>query len=1068
MAALVSPGASVTIIDQSTYLPTAVGTIPFILFASSENKMYNNAIAPGTTKANAGKVYGIASQRDLVTTFGTPNFRLSSAGTPLNGNELNEYGLLAAYSALGLGNLAWVMRADIDLDQLVGTTVRPIGAPFDGTNWLDTAKTHWGLFEYDQNADTFVDMEPTVITSTADTVVENGIHFPKESFGTIGSYAVVVNDTNNYVFYKNSMNVWVQVGSADWQSSVPAATSGNTSVNIVSAADFAINGTTVSIPSGTNEISAIRDIINALSIPGVYADLDITGALILYATAAAESNGTDADGAIQLVDGANTPLTTALNLSPGMYYSPVIHYGTYAQVPAWHKLDAIPRPSGSIWVKTTASGNGANFVFNQYNAALGTWNTLAAPLYADGFAALNGLDSAGGGLNIQAGTIFVKYNTNNDGNLSFKFYSSTTGGVTAVKGSQAAGTFTPQDQFNMIVSVPGSSSPNTYTVTINGTTAAAFVSGVLAANIPNVTASTTAAGIITITHLAGGIITLENLMGGSGRNPVTTAGFVSGTVGVVPNIVPGAINLAHWSVASYTFSATAPYVAPADGTLWYYSDPTEIDIMVCDTDGWKGYKNVPRDSRGYNLQNTDPNGPIVTASQPITQSTGASLVAGDLWLDTGDLENWPSLYRYSSLGSWVKIDNTDTISQNGIVFADARWDNTGTTDPISGAYPSIAALQNSDYIDLDAPNYELYPRGTLLFNTRRSGYNIKRFVGNYFNARAYPNMSLPAVSATWVTESGLREDGTPYAGHHAQRALVVQALKAAIDSSLDIREDRYNFSLIVCPGYPELVANMIQLNNDRNDTGFIIGDTPMTLPANVTAITNYNATEAINHDPYVALYYPSAMTNDLSGHEVVVPPSHIALRTYLRSDSVSYPWFAPAGTRRGLVDNATSIGYVDANSGLFITTGISQQLRDALYPLNINPITLLTTTGLVVYGQKTRNPVTSSMDRVNVARLTNYLRVIFQATANGFLFEPNDKITRDQIKQAIESVCNDLIAKRGIYDYLVVCDDTNNTPDRIDRNELYVDVAIEPVKSVEFIYIPVRLRNTGSIAAGKA
>jgi len=105
---------------------------------------------------------------------------------------------------------------------------------------------------------------------------------------------------------------------------------------------------------------------------------------------------------------------------------------------------------------------------------------------------------------------------------------------------------------------------------------------------------------------------------------------------------------------------------------------------------------------------------------------------------------------------------------------------------------------------------------------------------------------------------------------------------------------------------------------------------------------------------------------------------------------------------------------------------------------------------------------------VNVARLTNYLRVIFQATANGFLFEPNDKITRDQIKQAIESVCNDLIAKRGIYDYLVVCDDTNNTPDRIDRNELYVDVAIEPVKSVEFIYIPVRLRNTGSIAAGKA
>ena len=82
------------------------------------------------------------------------------------------------------------------------------------------------------------------------------------------------------------------------------------------------------------------------------------------------------------------------------------------------------------------------------------------------------------------------------------------------------------------------------------------------------------------------------------------------------------------------------------------------------------------------------------------------------------------------------------------------------------------------------------------------------------------------------------------------------------------------------------------------------------------------------------------------------------------------------------------------------------------------------------------------------------------------MFAPNDKVTRDQAKAVVESFCNNLVAKRGIYDYIVVCDDSNNTSDRIDRNELYIDVAIEPVKAIEFIYIPVRIRNTGDIEAG--
>jgi len=1064
MAALVSPGLSITVTDESAYLPTAVGTIPFILFATSQDKTINNALATGTRKSNAGKVYGVSSQRELVSMFGTPTFRQTAAGTPIHGDELNEYGLMTAYSALGLGNRVWALRADIDLDQLVGTTVRPKGEVPDGTNWFDIDDTSWGIYEYDQILDTYVNKQPLLITSQSEITLENNVPVPNSNIGIVGSYAVVVWDANNPVFYKNLDNIWVQIGSKEWTKSHPTVVGESTAISTTADSKFSINGVEITIPDNTTTIRSVVDLINSRNIRGVTAKLS-NGALALYIDSTSQSGGSSGDGAIQLVDLNESPLQELLGISPGKYYCPALYFAGYTQIPAWNSADAIPRPTGSVWLKTSVSGKGTNFVIKQYSTTTKLWKTLATPVYADGYQALVGLDPNAGGSGIVAGTMFVKYDINNSGSLSFRFYQLNLGGKTSIMGSNVPGTFVSGNTFTMLVSQPGMSSPESYNIVLNGTTAKDFVSSILAANIDNVDAKLENSGMISIGHRSGGMITLVNTT--VGNNPITTAGFTSSTPGVLFNIVPGAITLTNWTTVRYTYSRQEPYTAPADGTLWYYSDPTQVDIMICDTTGWKGYKNVSRDVRGFNLQLTDPKGVIVSASEPTTQSDLTELVPGDLWLDTGDLENYPRIYRFSSTNKWTLIDNTDRISQNGIVFADARWDSSGTTNPITSQYPDTAALQFSNYLDLDAPDYRLYPRGTLLFNLRRGGYNIKKFVNNYFNAQAYPNQTLPEMSDAWITESGLDDDGTPYAGHHAQRALVVKALKGALDSSSDIREETYNFNLLLCPGYPELVPNLIGLNNDRSNTGFIIGDTPMTLSATINSITDYNTNTAINHDPYLALYYPSALTNDLLGNEIAVPPSHIMLRTYIRSDNVSYQWFAPAGTRRGLVDNANAIGYVDANSGLFIKTGINQQMRDAMYELNINPITSLNGVGLVVYGQKTRNPIASSMDRVNVARLVNYIRVVLQALTNQFLFEPNDKTTRDQVKLVVESALNDLIVKRGIYDYLVVCDSSNNTSDRISRNELYVDIAIEPMRDVEYIYVPIRLKNPGTIKGGK-
>jgi phage tail sheath protein FI len=188
------------------------------------------------------------------------------------------------------------------------------------------------------------------------------------------------------------------------------------------------------------------------------------------------------------------------------------------------------------------------------------------------------------------------------------------------------------------------------------------------------------------------------------------------------------------------------------------------------------------------------------------------------------------------------------------------------------------------------------------------------------------------------------------------------------------------------------------------------------------------------------------------------------IRTILRNDNIAYPWFAPAGTRRGVIDNATGIGYLDSTTGEFVSMRTNIGIRDVLYTNQINPLVFFTGNGLLNYGNKSSFNTSSALDRINVARLVSYIRRQLTLAARPFVFEPNDALTRQEISGVVQTLMVDLVAKRGIYDYLVVCDESNNTPARIDRNELWVDVAIEPVKAIEFIYIPVRVFNTGELS----
>jgi len=1081
--ALVSPGVQISINDQSQYVNSNVGSVPLVVLATAQDKVFNNAVAQGTTKANAGKLLSFTSQRDLVTAMGTPTFRLSSSGTPINASELNEYGLLTAYSALGLGNRLYAIRADIDLNELVGTSVRPVGTETDGTIWLDLANTEFGIYGLNATTNSFSHITPLLITDKTQVFNDSGYAYavptPVASVGAQGSYALVfVNTdgtapTNIRLFYKatatsygNIANSWVQVGSTSWQNATPAIQGivPNPS-NLTTGMTLIIN--TITVTTTTNTISGLANDINTANITGVKAAV-VGGLLTLFVT-----NGATLGRAV-ITDGTGTPLAKCgLPLVAGTktVFPPILFYGTYAQQPnasagGWFSTDPQPRPTGSIWIKTTATGGGFSPALKQFSLATDTWVPVSAPMYPYSRSAIYGLDPVGGGINIAHGQKIVSTATTDTTANELKILSQINAVETIGTGTTPT-SFTSGQTVQIGATQPGTDAfyPNPFkSYSTSGTTAQSFVADILAQNIPYVTAQVNANRTISLIHTAGGQITIIDTNGA-----FANAGFsngVSQTIQAVGTsiVISNFVNI----TSTVKYSTYTPYAAPMDGALWYYSNPSDIDVMINDG-GWKGYQNVTSDVRGYALNTTDPMGVIVSATMPMNgdRSDNGNLVAGELWLDSSDLINYPSLYRYTGT-KWVAIDNTDHVSNNGIVFADARWDMDGESDIISDALPSTTDMLTSNYVDLDCPDYRLYPRGTLLFNTRRSGYNVKKFVANYFNSTSFPNASLPQVTDAWVTVSGNKEDGSMYAGSAAQRALVVAAMKSAVDSNTDLLDSNYAFNLFVAPGYPELIPNLVTLNDNRSDTGFIIGDTPMTLAPDSASLTawesNANGDGLATASPYLAVYYPAGLTNDLAGNTVAVPASHAVLRTYLFNDQVAYQWFAPAGVHRGLVDNLTDIGYVDAQSGAFVHNGINNGLRDTLFTMSINPITQLPGTGLVVFGQETRSGDSTARNRVNVVRLENYLRTIFNGISNSFLFEPNDTVTRKSIASQIESALHDVLSKRGLYDFLVICDTSNNTSSTIAANQLYVDVAIEPMKDVEFIYIPIALYNPGTIA----
>ena len=1098
MATLQSPGVQVSVIDESFYTPAAPGTVPMIFVATAQDKSNASATgtAAGTLKANAGKVWTITSQRDLTDTFGVPKFYVDASNNPIHGGELNEYGLQAAYSFLGASSKAYIVRADIDLSELEASADAPKGDPVSGTYWLDTGSSLFGINEWDATNAVFVSKTPLVINDVDNADYQSGL-VPTESFGSKGDYAVVAtSDNEGRIYYKNGDNNWVLLGtnveshfgtnqntstfvSTAWKSSFPVLTS--TGFGYVDNANtLVINGNSITLGT-TSTVGVASSINNQVMNKGIGAKINDSGKLEIYTTASTLAiSGT---------------AVSSLGLTAGTYTVPQFTIAPHTQVPQYGTSGA---PAGSAYIKTTKQSKGANWTVKYYNGATKSWGTVEAPIYATSEAAIKALDSAGG-KNIAAGQLYIESNFDHgDGTFNkpneaiFKVYRRISATTTKITGDTDITTWSPTSgSFTIAATAAGSLTLNQATITLTTatTTGAQIVALISAANITNVSAALNSDGTLSITHALGGDLQLTE----AGGHPILDAlGFSAYDIGTgvgTANLYAAGqydtytYRASNWKPLVFESKSSAPYTEPTDGTLWYDANYTEVDIMYHNGTTWVGY----RDSTAF--PNSDPNGPQIKATEPTKQSDGVTdLVTGDIWIDSSDSELYgKNVYVYNgSTGKWVKQDVTDQETPTGWLFADARWAASGQATEKA----TIKALLSSNYLDPDSPDPASYPQGMRLWNLRRSGFNVKKYVNNSIDI--YSNSGLndkynddvmdgsgladPYNPDRWVTVSPNAEDGSGTFGRKAQRGFIVSAFKSLVDTNTNIRDtDTLVFNLIACPGYVETLQNMAAFNGDRGYTAFVVGDTPFRLAPTGTTLANWgnntgNVTDngddgLVTYDSYTSVFYPSGYTTDNSGNKIVVPPSHMMLRTIAISDQKSYQWFAPAGIRRGGVDNATSVGYLD--NGSFITTPLPTDIRDVMNPLGINPIATLNGVGIVNFGNNTRSKGTSSLGKINVARLVAYLRRQLDILSRPFLFEPNDKNTRTELKNAAESLLLELVGQRALYDYIVVCDESNNTAARIDRSELWMDIAIEPVKAVEYIYIPLRLKNTGDIKAGR-
>jgi len=240
------------------------------------------------------------------------------------------------------------------------------------------------------------------------------------------------------------------------------------------------------------------------------------------------------------------------------------------------------------------------------------------------------------------------------------------------------------------------------------------------------------------------------------------------------------------------------------------------------------------------------------------------------------------------------------------------------------------------------------------------------------------------------------------------------------------------------------ITDMVEARQDA----FFIGDVSAQDDSIGQAVTQ---AEAIDSN-YVGTYYPWVKTIDANTNKLTaVPPSTLLPGIYAANDRVAAEWFAPAGLNRGGIVGAVSV-----------LNRLTHAERDTLYEGKVNPIAQFPGEGIVAFGQKTLQDKASALDRINVRRLLIKVKKFVASTSRYLVFEQNTAQTRSRFINTVQPYLEGVQQRQGLYAFRVVMDETNNTPDVIDRNILAGQIFLQPTKTAEFIVIDFNILPTGA------
>ena len=267
-------------------------------------------------------------------------------------------------------------------------------------------------------------------------------------------------------------------------------------------------------------------------------------------------------------------------------------------------------------------------------------------------------------------------------------------------------------------------------------------------------------------------------------------------------------------------------------------------------------------------------------------------------------------------------------------------------------------------------------------------------------------------------------------------------------------QDLFQYNVVATPGlikdfssHSSLVTKLVDTAQTRGDNLAVVD--LVAYEANIGTVT----TEAASIDSsYAATYWPWLQTIDPDlGSQVFVPASAMMLGVFAFNDRASETWFAPAGLNRG---GLSTVIRAERN--------LTNSNRDTLYTNNVNPIATFPNTGVVVFGQKTLQKKASALDRVNVRRLLITIKSFISQIADNLVFEQNSIATRNNFLSQVNPYLASVQQRQGLYAFKVVMDESNNTPDVIDRNQLVGQIYVQPTKTAEFIYLDFNVLPTGA------